>query len=214
VPEPEADVVGWSLLLPPGWWHVPLDGRRTRSVRALTDRLLADRSRDAVAALRRALVAELDAAVERAVRAGAQDLYLLSSLSHGLPVAATCLATVLDRALPDDVPAGVVAELLSTQPGDVPGVVVVEGREVPSVRRADPGTGVVPDTTTDTTTDTDRLVAALPSARLDVHVPFPDRPGLLLLSFSTTVPGPVQPAMTALFEAVAGSLRWTRPPEG
>ena len=201
--------VGWSVLLAPGWWHIKVNGNRARSVRALVERVLADRSRDAVAPLRRALTAELDDLVERAAQAGASDVYLFSALSHGLPVAATCIATVIPRPLPVDVPAGVIAETLTGAPDEVPGILVVDGVECPTTRRAGPGTGAPPE---DPDLAAETMAQALPSAQLDVYVGFPDGTRTLLLSFATTIPEPAQAAMTTVFEAIAESLRWTTRP--
>lgn len=33
---------GWSIMLPPGWWHVALNQRRRHSVQAMLNRMLAD----------------------------------------------------------------------------------------------------------------------------------------------------------------------------
>ena len=64
------------MMLPPGWWHVPLDERREQSVAALLDNRLASLPRDRVAPLRRELDGELTRLVERAAHNGATDLYL------------------------------------------------------------------------------------------------------------------------------------------
>jgi hypothetical protein len=221
VPEPTAEpapaaepvpVIGWSLLLAPGWWHVALNQRRHHSVRALVDRALAGRPKDAVAALRRALTAQFDDLVDRAAQSGASDVYLYCNPSHGLPVGATCVVTLIPRPLPADVPAGMIAESLTASPDDVPGVLVVAGVDCPAVARRDPGTGQLPDSSYASAAPDD-LAAALPSARLEVYVPFPDRSRTLLLTFTTHVPEPAQDAMLTLFEAMAESLRWTTEPD-
>jgi hypothetical protein len=43
---------------------------------------------------------------------------------------------------------------------------------------------------------------------LDLHVPVPDSSAWLLLSFSTPL-APLADALVGMFDAVAGTLRWT-----
>ncbi|NLT57232.1 MAG: hypothetical protein GXX79_22255 [Actinomycetales bacterium] len=196
-------VVGWSLLLPPGWWHVPVDERRNRSLSALLDRVLSSLPRDRIALWRHELTAQLTGFVEQAAERGASDVYLLADLRRGLPLAASCLATILPFAPPDDAPAIALAHALADRDGDEPGVLTVGDRTCARIRRREPGTGL-PEPGTATAEDYAR---ALPTTRLEVYLPFPDGGRMLLLSFSTSVE-PVADAMVTLFEAMAESLRW------
>jgi len=190
--------VGWSLLLPPGWWHIPLDERRHQSIAALLDRRLASLPRDRVATLRRELEGELTRLVERAVANDAVEMYLNVDLLHGVPVAASCLVTVVPVGFGPALPATEVAALMGDQPGDEVGVLEVAGAPAARVRRREP------------ITDTDGLsTGQLAVTRLQVYVPVPNTTEMLLLSFSTPM-DPVADAMVTLFDAIAGSLRWKK----
>ncbi|MCA1707029.1 MAG: hypothetical protein LC808_28690, partial [Actinobacteria bacterium] len=136
----QAGPVGWSLLLPPGWWHIPLDERRGQSIAALLDRRLASLPRDRVAALRRELEGELTRQVERAVANDAVEMYLNVDLIHGLPVAASCLVTVVPVGFGPALPASEVAALMGDRPGDEVGVLEVAGAPAARVRRRAPVT--------------------------------------------------------------------------
>ncbi|MGH3721037.1 MAG: hypothetical protein ACRDRI_19760 [Pseudonocardiaceae bacterium] len=193
-----AGPVGWSLLLPPGWWHIPLDERRGQSVTALLDRWLASLPRDRVAVLRRELDGELTRQVERAVVSGAVEMYLSVDLMRGLPVAASCLVTVVPSGAATALPAAELAALLGERPGDEVGVLEVAWAPAARVRRREP------------VTEADGLsTGELAVTRLQVYVPVPNTPEMLLLSFSTPM-DPIADAMVALFDAIAGSLRWRR----
>ncbi|MGH3831276.1 MAG: hypothetical protein ACRDRS_12660 [Pseudonocardiaceae bacterium] len=188
--------VGWSLLLPPGWWHIPLDERRGQSVTALLDRQLASLPRDRVTTLRRELDGELTRQVERAVVSGAVEMYLSVDLLRGLPVAASCLVTVVPTGAATALPAAELAMMMGERPGDEVGVLEVAGAPAARVRRREP------------VTEADDLsTGELAVTRLQVYVPVPDTPEMLLLSFSTPM-DPIADAMVALFDAIAGSLRW------
>ncbi|MGH3693494.1 MAG: hypothetical protein ACRDRX_05770 [Pseudonocardiaceae bacterium] len=188
--------VGWSLLLPPGWWHIPLDERRGQSIQALLDRRLVSLPRDRVATLRRELEGELTQLVERAVANGAVEMYLNVDLMRGLPVAASCLVTVVPTGAATSLPTAELAALMGDQPGDEVGVLEVAGASAARVRRREP------------VTDADGLpTGELALTRLQVYVPVPNKAEMLLLSFSTPM-DPIADAMVALFDAIAGSLQW------
>ncbi|MGH3886011.1 MAG: hypothetical protein ACRDSZ_05455 [Pseudonocardiaceae bacterium] len=193
-----AGPVGWSLLLPPGWWHIPLDERRGQSVKALLDRRLASLPRDRVAALRRELDGELTRLVERAVANDAVEMYLNVDLMRGLPVAASCLVTVVPVGFGTALAATELAAMMGDQPGDEVGVLEVAGVPAARVRRREP------------VTDADGVsTGELAVTRLQVYVPVPNTTEMLLLSFSTPM-DPIADAMVTLFDAIAGSLRWKR----
>lgn len=188
--------VGWSLLLPPGWWHVPLDERRHRSITALLDRQLASLPRDRVATLRRELDGELTRLVERAVENRAVEMYLNIDVMRGLPVAASCLVTLVSVRFGTALSATELAAMMGDRPGDEVGVLEVAGTLAARVRRREP------------VTDTDGLsTGELAVTRLQVYVPVPNTTEILLLSFSTPM-DPIADAMVTLFDAIAGSLRW------
>lgn len=192
------------MLLPPGWWHVPLDERWHRSITALLDRCLASLPRDRVSTLRRELEGELTRRAERAAENGAIDMYLNVDLVHGLPIAASCLVTSVSVGSATTLPAAELAAALGNRPGDEVGVLDVAGVQAARVRRREEVGDV-------TVGDTDvPWPEELPVTRLDVYVPMPGRPEMLLLSFSTPM-DPIADAMVALFDAIAGSLRWKQP---
>ena len=187
---------GWSLMLPPGWWHVPLDERRGQSVTALLENRLASLPRDRVAPLRRELEGELSRLAERAAQNGATDLYLSVDLMCGLPVAASCLVTVVPTGVGAALPAAELAAMMGDQPDDEVGVLEVAGAPAARVRRREP------------VTEADGFATGeLPVTRVQVYVPVPNKTETLLLSFSTPI-DPIADAMVALFDAIAGSLRW------
>lgn len=191
-----AGPVGWSLLLPPGWWHIPLDERRGQSITALLDHRLASLPRDRVATLRRELEGELTRLVERAVANGAVEMYLYVDLMRGLPVAASCLVTVVPAGAATELPAVELAALMAERPGDEVGVLEVAGALAARVRRREP------------VTDADgHSSGELAVTRLQVYVPVPNTTEMLLLSFSTPM-DPIANAMVALFDAIAASLDW------
>ncbi|MDQ4012012.1 MAG: hypothetical protein M3228_15265 [Actinomycetota bacterium] len=187
---------GWTLMLPPGWWHVPLDERRGQSLTALLDNRLASLPRDRVATLRRELDGELGRLAERAAENGATDMYLSVDLVQGLPVAATCLVTVVPTGVGTALPAAELAAMMGDQPDDEVGVLEVAGAPAARVRRREP------------VDEADGFsTGGLPLTRLQVYVPVPNKAETLLLSFSTPI-DPIADAMVALFDAIAGSLRW------
>lgn len=85
---------GYDLLLPPGWTRVPLNrsGAR-RLVRRMVEERAGDQPRDTVTPVRVALERELLSVVDRAVDAGAVDLFMVAQQRHGKPVAATLTVT-------------------------------------------------------------------------------------------------------------------------
>lgn len=194
--EEKAWPAGWSLMLPPGWWHVPLDERRRQSVTALLDNRLASLPRDRVATLRRELEGELTRMAERAAHNGATDLYLSVDLMRGLPVAASCLVTVVPTGVGTELPAAELAAMMGDQPDDEVGVLEVAGAPAARVRRREP------------VDEADGFsTGELPVTRLQVYVPVPNKAEMLLLSFSTPI-DPIADEMVMLFDAIAGSLRW------
>ena len=80
----------WTLLLPPGWIHLPTgvaEGRR--AVKALLDRRLRHLPRDEIARGRRVLERELRAALSDARQAGAGDVWTQVDLAGTLELAPT-----------------------------------------------------------------------------------------------------------------------------
>jgi hypothetical protein len=207
---------GWSLLLPDNWYHLRLNPGRQRQVHTLLLQLLANLPRDTVFPWRRELEQQVNSFLDDAVADGASDVYLLVDSRYGLPLAATCLASLVPIPMPSGVPAAVVAQTLAGRAADQPGVLMIEGQECAAIRRTE--STVIEN---DGSGAGEFVPATLPVSGLDVFIPVPsdpvdanhpggvdDRGHTLLLSFRTPV-APVAEPMVTLFEAIAESLRWT-----
>lgn len=190
----------YQLLLPPGWWHIPLDPVGSRAaIRSLLRQRFAALPRDRVAGLRREIERELAARALRAVEAGAVDLWVQANVLRGLPVTAALTVSVLP--VVGDAHSSQLAEALKAPDVVELGVVVIDaGQAVRRVRRTAAGSdpdghlGVLDD--------------ALPAATLvEYLIPMPEPGEVLLLSFSTPV-DELAEVFTALFDAVAASLMW------
>ncbi len=200
---PVADPAGWSLLLPSNWHHIPLGADRHRRVAALLRSQLATLPRDAVFRWRRELEDQINALVDDAVQQGGRDLYLLIDSRYGLPLAASCLASLVNAPLPEGISGEAVANALADRDSDRPGTLLIEGRECAAIRRREPLT------IEDDAAGAPASPATLMVTTLDVFAPFPGTQQTLLLSFRTPVDDLAGP-MATLFEAMAQSLRWTR----
>ncbi|NHC14535.1 hypothetical protein [Motilibacter deserti] len=202
---------GYRIVLPPAWWHIPLDNGRHASVAALVRHQVRRSPKDAAALLRGGLRRELTGVVERAAHAGACDLYLSLGVERGIPLAASLL--VQRMAVPvapgEDVLEFV--EAVAGQRDGVPRRLLVGGAEAVAVRRVE----LLP-VRDDLVLAGDAAPVDLSSVprpcttNLDVFVPVPSDEALLLLAFSTPVP-PLAEAFVDLFEAVAQSLTWSYP---
>src|SRR5689334_5764427 len=122
-------VTRWSLLLPDAWSRIRLDHRRPQQVSAVVAEAFATVSRDQAVSLRRGLEAELNALAEKAAAEGGRELYLLSDVRRGLPLAATALVSVLPETLPAETPPELLAQVLAGGAGDEPTVVTVAGEQ-------------------------------------------------------------------------------------
>jgi hypothetical protein len=146
--------------------------------------------------------------LDDALANGGSDFYLLVDPRYALPLAATCLATLVPAPLPAGVAGDLVAHTLADRDGDRPGTLLIEGQECATIRRME-SAGVQDDAPQGT-----YVSAAVSVTCLDVFIPVPARPDgdrseqTLLLSFRTPVPAVADPMMM-LFEAITQSLRWT-----
>jgi hypothetical protein len=200
--ETAGPAVGWSLLLPDTWSRIRLAKDRREQVSALVERAFATVSRDQAVTLRRSLAKELVITADEAFREGGRELYLLTEVRRGMPLAASCVVTVVPQPIPEGVGPEVLSNIFAAdQPGSEPAVVEAAGELVPAVRRSEPKRfrSEVPGTGNPVITFTG----------LDVFVPFPDRSQILLLTFRTPMDQVADP-MLLLFEAIAGSLRWRK----
>ncbi|GLY15126.1 hypothetical protein LWF15_12290 [Kineosporia rhizophila] len=197
--ETQPAATGWSLLMPSTWSRIRLRTDRREQVSALVGRAFGSISRDQGPALRRALERELLSLADEAFNGGGREFYVLTEIRRGLPVAATCVVTVVPQPVPPGVDAEILARVLANAPGSEPTTVTVGEDVVPAVRRSEPKRfrsqeeGAEPFKVTFT--------------GLDVYVPFPDGSQILLLTFRTPMEQIAEP-MSVLFEAIAGSLRF------
>jgi hypothetical protein len=207
-----SSAVGWSVLLPDNWFHIPLDETRHRRVATLLRQTFASLPRDAVFPWRRELEQQINSLTDDALAEGGSDVYLLVDPRYGLPLAATCLASLVPIPLPADVPGEVLARTLATRDGDVPLVLLVEGQDCAAIRREE--SAVIEDDSRPA--GSAPAPATLTVTCLDVFIPFPEEASssagsgserMVLLSFRTPVEAVAEPMMM-LFEAIAESLRW------
>ena len=98
-------------------------------------------------------------------------------------------------------PAAELAAVLGTRPDDEVGVLDIAGVQAARVRRREQVHEVAVGHTDVPWHE------ELPVTRLDVYVPVPGRPEMLLLSFSTPM-DPIADATVTLFDAIAESLCW------
>lgn len=180
---------GYDLLLPPGWWRIPADPVAARSsIRTLLDRKTAGLPRDSVAQARAELDQRLRGLVEQAHEAGAVDVMVTVDPVRGIPVAASCVVTVIPGT------GGAALEDVAARLGagaDEHGVVEVAGTAAVRVRRRRP----VP--------DAEDVLATT----VEYAVPVPGGADTLLLTWSTPME-PVADQLAALFDAITASLRW------
>lgn len=206
-PSAEVDAPdGYDLLLPPGWSRVPLErtGAR-RFVRRMVEARAGDQPRDTVTAARVALERELVSVVDRAVDAGAVDLYMLAEERHGKPVAATLTVTyvpllgrdgALDLAELADRLRGTRGESGVTDLPGGPAVRTVRTMAAPAGSETSPADAATPD-------------ASIDVVVVDYVVPVPHASGTQLLMTFSSPNVVVQDAMVALFDAIASTLHWT-----
>lgn len=232
----------YRLVVPPGWTRLPAEPDRLRSaVRAMLLRRFAQQPRDATAALRREIEQELVDIARGPGREYLRMLLVLDLQVERRPVTATCLVSLLPQRV-DGEPAlqqlaasmadGVIESVVEDL-GPNRGVVVVrdvrsaapdvqaDARVVavarrhaawltsgdaaePAIGQADPFPEPLPD---------DVLAAPRVTRSVDVFLPVPDAPRLLLLSFSTPVE-PLFGPLTTLFLTIAGTVQWQRDGQG
>lgn len=227
--------VPYRLVVPQGWTRLPVDpvGMKT-AVRGLLLRRFAAHPRDSTATLRREIEQELVGLTHGPGHEYMRMLLLLDLQVERRPVTATCLVSLLpqpmtgEQALQDlaaSMAEGAVESVVEDL-GPNRGVVVVRAT-------AAAGSDAPPDASTVTAARryTDWLETGLdsgadpaptspagdgprpevPAGRttrsVDVFLPVPDAPRVLLLSFSTPVE-PLFGPLTTLFLTIAGTVQW------
>lgn len=224
-----ADSVPYRLVVPAAWTRLPMDPVGMRdAARAMLLRRYASLPRDETAKLRREVEQDLVALTRRAGSEYARMLLVLALEVSRRPITASCLVSLLPQAVRDEAALQALAAELSDgvvtsaveELGANRGVVVVrdevqplpqapEGVDVAALaaRYADSiGLGEVPPEpgapgSEPWTPGTVRHV--------DVHLPVPDSPRLLLLSFSTPLVPLFEP-LTDLFLMMAATVQWDR----
>lgn len=221
----------YRLVVPAAWTRLPMDPLGMRdAARAMLRRRYADLPRDETARLRHEVEQQLVAITRRPGSEYARMLLLLSLEVHRRPVTASCLVSLLPRAVRDeDALQAVAAELahgaitsVVEDLGDNRGVVVVRD-EVHALPEAP--TGVDVQALAQQYADAIGLGETQPAPgapgsepwtpgttrHVEVHLPVPDSPRLLLLSFSTPIV-PLFDSLTELFLMMAGTVQWEREP--
>jgi hypothetical protein len=200
----------FAVLLPPGWTRIRLDGREIPITAGLVAAKVAGLPPAEREQARQLLTRMLHDTLRRAREVGGTDVLISLAESHGVPIAASCLVTYLDRG--DQVPLdGLLAEL-GAKGGEVTAVEIAGSPAIrrrsaiatpmpPRPRRA-PASGAAGNGTGDEPVSSAVTI-------VDYFLPVPGRPGVLALSFATPVE-PLADALVLLFDAIAESLRWMR----
>ena len=184
-PDSRAHPRDFAVLLPPGWARIPLDGRESARAAALAANKTAGLEEPQRSAVRDKLAAAIRQALQDARSAGGIDVLLSLAERDGIPLAASCLISYLDKG--QEVPLDVLAAELAAEDGTGGNVSLTEAGGGPAVRRRYLDDGIT---------------------RLDYLLPMPGRPtGFLVLAFGTPIE-PLADALVMLFDAIAQSLRW------
>ena len=231
--------VPYRLVLPTGWTRLPVDPAGMRvAVRSLLRRRFAQHPRDATATLRHEVERELLCLTRGPGHEYMRMLLVLDLQVGRQPITGTCLVSLLpqpvvgEQAL-QDLAASMADGAVESVVGDLGsnrGVVVVRDVRAPgSYDPPEPGTlraaqryeGWL-DTGADPPPDlplsgdlpvevsaAEMALAARTTRSVDVFLPVPDAPRVLLLSFSTPV-APLAGPLTTLFLTIAGTVQWRR----
>jgi hypothetical protein len=171
----------FTVLLPPGWIRIPLDGREGARATALATAKAAGLGEPQREAVKQQILGMLREAIRRAREAGGIDIMISLAERDGLPLAASCLVSYVEQGAA--VPMDQLAAELGRDGGEVSGA-EIDG--VPAIRH--------------------RYVQP-PVTRVDYLLRMPGRTGMLTLAFATPIE-PLADALVLLFDAIAESLRW------
>lgn len=189
----------FAVLLPPGWVRIKLDGSEPVVLASLVAAKVATVDPAQREEARALLTRTLGGALRDARAAGGLDVLISVAQSHGVPIAASCLITYLDRD-GEKVPLDGLLMELAARGGQVTGTGIAGGPAIRHQYVIQPPDGSLP---------AGEDAVATRVTMVDYFLPLPGRPGLLVLSFSTPVE-PLAEALVMLFDAIAESLRWTR----
>jgi hypothetical protein len=194
---------GYTLVLPPGWVRIPVNGSHTDHTidEAITAALPADLPRDEAAKVRITVKGRLLAAAAEARDVGGLDLYLPLGRMHGLAI-----------------PASFVVSELPVQPGREADEAMREFATDPDAAPAtvdgDPAIRL------DAVLEPDTLMTEIdaPTRRITYLVPVPGMPRWLAVTFSTIRDGGSEDGSSSfsqilvdLFDAIMTTFRWAEP---
>ena len=185
-PEPRAHPRDFAVLLPPGWARIPLDGRESARAATLAANKTAGLEEPQRSAVRDKLTRTIRQALQDARSAGGIDVLLSLAERDGIPLAASCLISYLDKG--QEVPLDMLAAEFAAEDDEAGGSVsLTEAGGFSAVRWRYTDDGIT---------------------RLDYFLPMPGRPtGFLVMAFGTPME-PLADALVTLFDAMAQSLRW------
>lgn len=185
----------YRLLVPAGWWAIDLDpATRDEHVAALVEQQW--RGIDNAPHLKAEARAELG---RQAAEAGGLQLFLSVGTLAGVPLSASLLVSSVPLGAPAEL--GQLAERNRSAGRDVDQVQLPAGTALRTAwREASPQLAADDD-------DGEPMPA---TTCLDLHLPVPDAPRVLLLQFRTPME-PLADVLVELFDAIAETLRWTRP---
>lgn len=194
-------LIGYRLVLPPGWLRIPLREDPQAVVAGLLDRSFADLPRDSYGPFRSELEKRIREMIRLAQDNEGIDLYVPVERMHGRIVPASFLVALLSF---DTVETPEPQDVLAAYAGDSEGATIVEVGGAPSVR-----TEVVVPPVPDAVDE-----SLLGSWRVTYLVPIVQgRDSWLTLTFSTAGDGQgdveVAELLVSLFDAIVSTFRWT-----
>lgn len=223
------DTVPYRLVVPAAWTRLPMDPTGMRdAARAMLLRRYGSLPRDETAKLRREVEQDLVALTRRAGSEYARMLLVLALEVSRRPITASCLVSLLPQAVRGEPALQALAVELSDgagtsvveQLGSNRGVVVVRD-EVHALPQAPQDVDVsalaeryaqsigLGETPAEPGTPGSQPWTPGTTRHVDVHLPVPDSPRVLLLSFSTPLVPLFEP-LTELFLMMAATVQWDR----
>ncbi len=201
---PPVPVLGYTIVLPPGWRHIPLRRGTDDAIRKILDDVLGrvplDLPRDKIGPFRKELERQLGEAAGRARRNSAMELYLPVEPMHGAPVAASFVVSEVSFGSVERVDPALIVSYLAAESRDA-GPAMVDGAMAVRFERtaaAKPSDGI-----------------EYGSRRVDYVVSVPEDPDRwLAVAFSTLGGGDPDDQyarmLVGLFDAMMSTFRWSR----
>lgn len=195
---------GYTLVLPPGWYHVPVRHGTEKAIKQAAGQVVAEyarsQPRDKLTSYRIELERRLRSAADDARRKAATDLYVPLGLVRGIPVPASFLVSELYLGSVEDIDPALVISHLAASDGDARPVTVAGALGIRTERAAGPDPS---------------KQAGYPSRRVDYVLAVPGDPErYLAVAFSTLGGGDPDDSYAALlvelFDAIMSTWRWNR----